>query len=318
MDPVRFLYLLTWVGLILGVGVQLSYRPLQDPRLYLVYLLFGLLFLWAFFQGPRRAPRVLVHALGAYLLFEAWRSGEAYWGAGFWSPALYLLAAFAYPLPWALGVGAFWGGLLVLLPLFAGQGMGFPYGHYAFSQPVLLALTLLLARFREFYGQARFWQEQALTCPLTGLPNRRALEMALEREAARVERGEKPFALILLDLDDFKRVNDERGHQEGDGLLRRVAQYLKTHVRQGDLVGRWGGEEFVVLLPATDLLGAERLAERLREGIAALGVTASFGVALYQGDLQGLFLRADQALYQAKALGKNRVARASEPGTPPP
>jgi diguanylate cyclase (GGDEF)-like protein len=113
-------------------------------------------------------------------------------------------------------------------------------------------------------------------------------------------------------------VNDERGHQEGDGLLRRVAQYLKTHVRQGDLVGRWGGEEFVVLLPATDLLGAERLAERLREGIAALGVTASFGVALYQGDLQGLFLRADQALYRAKALGKNRVARASEPGTPPP
>jgi len=204
------------------------------------------------------------------------------------------------------------------LPLFAGQGMGFPYGHYAVSQPLLLLLTLLLARFREFYGQARFWREQALTCPLTGLPNRRALEMALEREAARVERGEKPFALILLDLDDFKRVNDERGHQEGDGLLRRVAQYLKTHVRQGDLVGRWGGEEFVVLLPATDLLGAERLAERLREGIAALGVTASFGVALYQGDLQGLFLRADQALYQAKALGKNRVARASEPGTPPP
>jgi diguanylate cyclase (GGDEF)-like protein len=137
--------------------------------------------------------------------------------------------------------------------------------------------------FGNFYGQVRFWREQALTCPLTGLPNRRALEMALEREAARVERGEKPFAFILLDLDDFKRVNDEKGHQEGDRLLQRVAQYLKTHVRQGDLVGRWGGEEFAILLPATDPLGAERLAERLREGIAALGVTASFGVALYQG-----------------------------------
>jgi hypothetical protein len=168
---------------------------------------------------------------------------------GFWSPALYLLAAFAYPLPWALGVGAFWGGLLALMPLFAGQGMGFPYGHYAFSQPVLLALTLLLARFREFYGQARFWREQALTCPLTGLPNRRALEMALEREAARVERGEKPFALILLDLDDFKRVNDERGHQEGDGLLRRVAQYLKTHVRQGDLWGAGAGRSLWFCFP---------------------------------------------------------------------
>ena len=318
MELARLLYALTWVGLALGVGVQLSYRPLQDPRLYIAYLLFGLLFLWAFLQGPKRAPRVLVHALGAYLLFEAWRLGEAYWGAGFWSPALYLLAAFAYPLSWALGAGAFWGGLLVLFPLLTGRETGFPYGHYALSQPVLLALALLLARFRELYGQVRFWREQALTCPLTGLPNRRALEMALEREAARVERGEKPFAFILLDLDDFKRVNDEKGHQEGDRLLQRVAQYLKTHVRQGDLVGRWGGEEFAILRPATDPLGAERLAERLREGLAALGVSASFGVVLYRGDLQELFLRADRALYRAKALGKNRVAWASEPGTPPP
>jgi diguanylate cyclase (GGDEF)-like protein len=318
MELARLLYALTWVGLALGVGVQLSYRPLQDPRLYIAYLLFGLLFLWAFLQGPKRAPRVLVHALGAYLLFEAWRLGEAYWGASFWSPALYLLAAFAYPLSWALGAGAFWGGLLVLFPLLTGRETGFPYGHYALSQPVLLALALLLARFRELYGQVRFWREQALTCPLTGLPNRRALEMALEREAARVERGEKPFAFVLLDLDDFKRVNDEKGHQEGDRLLQRVAQYLKTHVRQGDLVGRWGGEEFAILLPATDPLGAERLAERLREGLAALGVSASFGVVLYRGDLQELFLRADRALYRAKALGKNRVAWASEPGTPPP
>ncbi|WP_117238416.1 GGDEF domain-containing protein [Thermus sediminis] len=318
MDLVRSLYGLTWLGLLLGIGVQLHYWPIRDLRLLPLYLAFALLFLLALRQGPKRAPRVLVHALGAYLLFEAWRSGEAYWGAGFWSPALYLLAAFAYPLPWALGAGAFWGGLLVLLPLLAGRDTGFPYGHYALSQPILLALTLLLARFRELYGQVRFWREQALTCPLTGLPNRRALEMALEREAARVERGERPFALVLLDLDDFKRVNDERGHQEGDRVLRRVAGYLKAHVRQGDLVGRWGGEEFAILLPATDPLGAERLAERLREGLAALGVTASFGVALYRGDLGELFLRADQALYRAKALGKNRVARASEPDTPPP
>jgi diguanylate cyclase (GGDEF)-like protein len=318
MDLVRLLYALTWAGLALGIGVQLHYHPLRDPRLLPVYLAFALLFLFALRQGPKRAPRVLTHALGAYLLFEAWRSGEAYWGVGFWSPALYLLAAFAYPLPWALGVGAFWGGLLLLLPLVTGQGLGFPYGHYALSQPVLLLLTLLLARFRELYGQVRFWREQALTCSLTGLPNRRALEMALEREVARVERGERPFAFILLDLDDFKRVNDEKGHKEGDRLLKEVAQYLKTHVRQGDLVGRWGGEEFAILLPATDLLGAERLAERLRAGLQGLGTSASFGVALYRGDLGELFQQADRALYRAKALGKNRVARASGPGTPPP
>lgn len=162
-------------------------------------------------------------------------------------------------------------------------GPTWPWGHFALSQPVLLVLTLLLARFRELYGQVRFWRERALTCPLTGLPNRRALEMALEREAARVERGEKPFSLVLLDLDDFKRVNDERGHKEGDRLLKAVAQYLKGHVRQGDLVGRWGGEEFALLLPETDPNQAERLAERLREGLLRLGVSGSFGVAGTRG-----------------------------------
>lgn len=187
--------------------------------------------------------------------------------------------------------------------------MGFFYGHFALAQPVLLALTLLLARFPELYGQVRFWREQALTDPLTGLPNRRALEMAMEREAARVERGAVPFSLVLVDLDDFKRINDERGHPEGDRLLREVGRYLVAHVRRGDLVGRWGGEEFALLLPETNPLQAERLAERLREGVKGLGVTASFGVAGYLGDLQDLYRRADRALYRAKAGGKDRVER---------
>lgn len=91
-----------------------------------------------------------------------------------------------------LGLGPPLGGApLRLRPLGRG-GPTWPWGHFASSQPVLLALTLLLARFRELYGQVRFWRERALTCPLTGLPNRRALEMALEREAARVERGGPP------------------------------------------------------------------------------------------------------------------------------
>ncbi|WP_018460684.1 GGDEF domain-containing protein [Thermus oshimai] len=313
MDWGRVLYTVAWVGLPMGIGVQLLHNPPKDPRLYLAYPLFGLLFAWALLQEPRKAPKLLTHALGAYLVFEAWRAGREYFVVGFWSPALYLLAAFAYPLPYALAAGAFWGGLLVLLPLLLGQG-GFPFPHYALAQPVLLALSLLLARFREYYGQVRFWREQALTCPLTGLPNRRALEMALEREAARVERGERPFSLVLMDLDDFKKFNDERGHPEGDRLLKEVARYLKEHVRQGDLVGRWGGEEFALLLPATDPLQAERLSERLREGLKALGVSASFGVAGYRGDLEELYRRADEALYRAKEKGKDRVMRATREG----
>ncbi|GAA6754832.1 diguanylate cyclase [Thermus sp. 2.9] len=311
----RLLYWSAWFGLPLGIGLQLLWYPPETLGLWLAYGVFALYFLFALTRGPRRAPKFLVHGLGAYLLFELWRAQEDGWVVGYWSPALYLVAAFAYPVPWALAASLFWGALLLLAPPLWGRELGPYYAHFALSQPVLLALTLLLARFREFYGRTRFWREQALTCPLTGLPNRRALEMALEREAARVERGGKPFSLVLLDLDDFKRVNDEKGHPEGDRLLKEVARYLVAHVRQGDLVGRWGGEEFAILLPETDALQATRLAERLREGLKALGTTASFGVASYRGDLETLYRKADEALYRAKRGGKDRVARYTDQGS---
>ncbi|WP_038047318.1 GGDEF domain-containing protein [Thermus caliditerrae] len=306
----RVLYGVAWVGLPLGIAVQLWIFP-PGPWAW-VYGVFALVFLMALLKGPREAPRYLTHAVGAYLLFELWHSEADWVGVGFFVPAVYLLAAFAYRLPWALAFGFLWGAALVAAPWALGRETGLEWAHFVLAQPVLLALTLLLARFRELHGQARFWREQALTDPLTGLPNRRALEMALEKEAARVERGEKPFSLILLDLDDFKRVNDEKGHPEGDRLLQEVARHLVAHVRRGDLVARFGGEEFAILLPATDCLRAERLAERLKEGLAARGVTASFGVALYQGSLEALLQKADQALYRAKGLGKNRVVRDTE------
>ncbi len=133
--------------------------------------------------------------------------------------------------------------------------------------------------------------------------------MALKREAARVERGEAPFALVLVDLDDFKKVNDTQGHQEGDRLLKEVAQYLVNHVRQEDLVGRWGGEEFALLLPKISGEEAMQVAERIRRGLKRLGITGSFGVAVYEGDLNDLFRKADRALYLAKEGGKDRVER---------
>ncbi|WP_028494372.1 GGDEF domain-containing protein [Thermus antranikianii] len=304
----RFFYLASWVGMALGLLLQMRMFPPRGLEV-LLYCLFILSALWALSRGPKLAPRFLLHPLGAYLLFEMWRVGDSWPLAGFFTPALYLLAGFAYP-PWSLGylLGAFWGGVFVLTPLVWGRSLDF-WPHFAVGQIVLLSLTFLLARFRELHGQMRFWREQALTCPLTGLPNRRALEMALEREAARVERGEAPFALVLLDLDDFKQVNDTCGHQEGDRLLKEVAQYLVTHVRQGDLVGRWGGEEFALLLPKTPGEEAMQVAERLRQGLKRLGVTGSFGVAVYEGDLKDLFQKADRALYLAKEGGKDRVER---------
>ncbi len=295
--------------MVLGLLLQVRRFPPQGLEAFL-YVFFVLWALWAMRWGPKVAPRLLLHPVGAYLLFEMWRMDESWPLAAFFTPALYLLSGFAYP-PWSLGylLGAFWGGVLVLAPLVWGRNLE-AWPHFAVSQLILFSLTFLLARFRELHGQMRFWKEQALTDPLTDLPNRRALEMALEREVARVERGEEPFSLVLLDLDDFKKVNDTQGHHAGDRLLKEVAQYLIAHVRQGDLVGRWGGEEFALLLPRTGEEEAMRVAERLRAGLSRLGVTGSFGLSVYQGDLQDLFQRADKALYRAKEQGKNRVERA--------
>jgi diguanylate cyclase (GGDEF)-like protein len=166
-------------------------------------------------------------------------------------------------------------------------------------------------------------RDLSLQDDLTGVANRRLLEQTLTEEWARGRRQQQPVALILIDLDHFKLVNDSRGHPEGDVALRKVARYLADSVRRtGDLVARYGGEEFAVLLPNTDRSGAMRLAEQLRAGIEGLNlpnestapgrITASFGVAasIPPPDLKHDLLveAADRALYQSKADGRNRVS----------
>ena len=164
-------------------------------------------------------------------------------------------------------------------------------------------------------------ERQALVDGLTGLANRRATADALHAEAARAERLETPLAVVLADLDGFKDVNDAHGHAVGDEVLRVFADVLRDTVRESDVAGRWGGEEFLLLLPGADLDGAAQLAERVRDGLAArelpgvpgLRVTASFGVAEYAGEpnSEQLVAVADDALYRAKRAGKDRVERAA-------
>jgi two-component system, cell cycle response regulator len=152
---------------------------------------------------------------------------------------------------------------------------------------------------------------------LCGMPNRRALDAELHRQVARSERSGRPFAVLVADVDHFKRVNDEHGHAAGDEVLREVARRMQGRVRRGDVVGRWGGEEFMVLLPDTDAATAESVAEALRLGIAAepaagVPVTTSFGVAAWDREsAQSLVDRADLALYEAKAAGRDRVHAAA-------
>jgi diguanylate cyclase (GGDEF)-like protein len=181
----------------------------------------------------------------------------------------------------------------------------------AFARPILSTL-----------GDFRRVASQAATDSLTGLANRRSFDDELALEWRRAERVGDPLALVLIDLDNFKSINDGRGHQAGDAVLRRVAAILDSGARNADLAARYGGEEFALLAPETDLLGATKLAHRLRGDIEAatielpngeeLTVTASFGVAV-KGTLERpeqLIAAADEALYEAKRNGKNRIVAA--------
>jgi diguanylate cyclase (GGDEF)-like protein len=166
---------------------------------------------------------------------------------------------------------------------------------------------------------------QAVTDELTGLANRRRFMEVVELELKRAERFQSPLGLLLVDLDDFKLVNDRFGHGTGDEVLRTLSDVFRESLRDVDLAARLGGEEFAVLLPETDYAGAAGVAERLRASLASIeletpdaerfGVTASFGVGVYPEaqSVDELLRTADAALYRAKAEGKNRVALAPTP-----
>jgi diguanylate cyclase (GGDEF)-like protein len=165
---------------------------------------------------------------------------------------------------------------------------------------------------------------QAVTDELTGLANARAFRSILDREIERSRRFATPLGLVMVDLDDFKQVNDRHGHQQGDEVLASVAAVLRDFSRDIDAPARYGGEELAVVLPQTDAEGAALLAERMREAVERLRVpsvgggeplrvTASFGVASVPesaADREDLVAAADAALYRAKRGGKNRVERA--------
>jgi diguanylate cyclase (GGDEF)-like protein len=157
------------------------------------------------------------------------------------------------------------------------------------------------------------------TDPLTGLPNRRHLEEHLAAQLSAARRHHQPLAVLFIDIDDFKHINDRLGYEVGDEVLRAVGARLRITVRAEDLVGRWGGEEFLAVLPAADLAAALSSAERLRAAIAgdavAAGdhdtpVTISVGCAAEPDEPAELIRQASRALRQAKHGGKNRVVAA--------
>ncbi len=197
------------------------------------------------------------------------------------------------------------------------------------EQEMVDRLQTLVARVNEMEQEAQSFRDsieeqrqKALVDPLTGLPNRAAWNERAALEVARWQRYGGELQLAVLDVDLFKRINDNYGHLAGDRVLKIIAQELAKRLRKTDFIARFGGEEFVVLLPATPLEGAEQLLETLRTAIEAcpfhfkgerLVITLSGGLTGFaSGDsLEQAFERADQALYQAKGSGRNRIIRAA-------
>lgn len=244
-------------------------------------------------------------------------------GLGYWSPVLYAMALLIFGVRTGirLSIGVFLASLGVWLGQIAVSENAFPFERslvfqlYA-SDALLLLLLYGLGAILELQAQqAAALEHDANTDPLTLLKNRRFVGAQLEHEAARSTRSGVTFSLIMLDLDHFKEINDRFGHDAGDATLRGVAALLSLHARSADILGRWGGEEFVLVLPELPLHDAAEVAERLREIVArhpfgGVGsATASFGVAEYvPGEsVLNLVTRADGALYRAKASGRNCV-----------
>ena len=181
-----------------------------------------------------------------------------------------------------------------------------------------VVLFSMLSGFRRLRSRAEF--DAAYDC-LTGLPNRRSVLDGLDRSIASSWRDGTTVSVVSVDLDSFKAVNDVHGHAAGDALLTAVGSVLTGAVRASDLVGRVGGEEFLAVLPDTDLAGAGLVAERMREAVgavrlasAAQAFSASLGVSSLRGGgdtVTALLRRADQALYRAKTTGRDRVVLAS-------
>ena len=193
--------------------------------------------------------------------------------------------------------------------------------EYVYSIAIFVIISLIIPL---FYGRRLIAQHETLHTQmarmaaedsLTGLYNRRKINELIQYEIERSERYKKGFSIIIIDIDFFKHVNDRHGHLAGDELLKMFSRILKDTIRHTDKVGRWGGEEFVVLCPETNPEGAKSLANKIRNKIASTTFndfgkqTASFGIACYhQGDtMDSMISQADEALYTAKNSGRNRV-----------
>jgi diguanylate cyclase (GGDEF)-like protein len=303
-----------------------------------ILLVFAILtvccFIYLRITGNARGTVTLIVLLfGALCLFLLYTGGVG--GTG---PLWY----FVFPLV-ALFIQRLWAGLLSVVILLAitsfilaTQPSGFDPSLY--SQAFIerfFAVYIAVSVMSFFYAYARTsselymddmnrsYQNLANTDELTRLANRRRMTDILYQEVSRSERNQRTFSIIIFDIDDFKKINDEHGHDGGDALLRAVPDIIRKVLRTPDICARWGGEEFLVLLPETNLVGARHVAERLRIAFeehslphndSELSVTISVGVSEFRQakNVEVCIKQADKNLYSAKAAGRNCVIASTD------
>jgi diguanylate cyclase (GGDEF)-like protein len=328
-----------------SVESDLGTLPVTNSVALVVVLALGsLLWLMLWVRRDVRPLELLFVVLaGVYLLATLYvASSEPYHSdedslmllarIGYWYTPYFLLVTMVFGTRGGLIVS----GIFLGLALYPGIGhFQNPSGHHPTELLMLaqmyvsMALVILLLAVLSSIGrlQARYalaMEVAANTDALTGLSNRRHLMQVVDEEIVRAQRYQRDLALIFFDIDHFKRVNDSHGHEVGDRVLEGLRDLFRAHMRQVDTLGRWGGEEFMVLTPEMNEEQAAALADRLRQVVEehafAEGVrlTASFGVsALTAGDsVADLTRRADAALYRAKRGGRNLVATWGEDPTP--
>ncbi len=311
-----------------GLSVVAGKMSLPDQLLLWPMALGFLALEFYLWRNPQRIRLVWQISLGMIALYEIF---SIYYEAAYmlhqrdgitpavlWFPMVYLMAfvllsrrqALRFSLIY-LGLGLLAGAIGVLFSPPLGVSATNTALQFTLSNLAYVTLLYIFAHLRRHYAQMH---QMAHTDALTSLTNRRAMQTRLDSELDRARRYNRPFAVLVADLDHFKRVNDTFGHSVGDQVLREAAGRLLQHLRESDSLARWGGEEFLILAPETDLHRAHHLAQRLHESIcetpmSGVHVTLSLGVACYrQGDtIAAILSRADEAMYRAKAAGRNQV-----------
>lgn len=300
--------ILAWVNVVSVAMYLVAYRALGKKQNGLAIAL-----IWA---------EVIIHAaLGTVLI--GWESGFHYYLLMF-IPALFVSMGLRDAVVALAGLWCYYIALYLLMwfiepvqPIAPGALLGV----YLFNLSVVFAMFSYLSFFylSMVTSANRKLRLMATTDPLTGLFNRRHMTYLAEKELARFQRNGHPVAFLVLDIDHFKAINDQYGHETGDRVLEDIAGIIRDQLRIQDLIARWGGEEFLAVLPDTGLQSAQASAERIRQALLAydwlapngerIDITISAGVSEFRGDdnLNSAINRADRALYRSKELGRNRV-----------